>query len=99
MNYDGLVHEFPDIEGSSVWQERYAEKLRDHYIKSNFERLHELDEQEQRYIDKRICGEIDDDEPGFRARLDDIEGCVWNVANAGGIIGCLKKWEEDNNEL
>ena len=99
MKYEGLDHEFPDIEGASVWQERYAEKLREHYVKSNFVRFCELDEQEQKYIDKQIRGDIDENEPGFRTRFDDIEGCVWNVAKAGGIIACLKDWEEDHNEL
>lgn len=85
--------DFPDIEGSSYRQEKYAEDLRLQYIADNIDRFKELEETIMICIDKRdidnMDAYMDDLTNSVYDKLSDEEYCVLFCKSAGYIIGTL----------
>lgn len=95
-----LLLDFPDIEGASIWQIRYAENLRKEYISSHIERFKEIEERTFNEIDRWDLDMPNDSNTSIlEMDFNDEEVCVLFYSGAGGVIGRLKRYfEKERNK-
>lgn len=103
MKIADLQIDFPDIEGYSIRQIWYAERLVESYVMANYERFSEIERLINLECDDRIRvdgGNYTEDykDYTFYETLSDAEKACLLCSDAGGVIGTLRKIRDERPE-